>query len=87
MRGSKALDQLLEHEGCASERSVEGGGEARARARSQEGAAVAPGEAECASDQRGARLAPICTVGPSRPSARPAPIASTPPTNLTGASK
>ena len=29
-------------------------------------------------------LAPICTLGPSRPSARPEPMASTPPTNLTG---
>jgi hypothetical protein len=29
-------------------------------------------------------VAPICTVGPSRPSARPDPIASTPPMNLIG---
>ena len=29
-------------------------------------------------------VAPICTVGPSRPSAIPAPSASTPPTNLIG---
>jgi len=34
-----------------------------------------------------ATVAPICTVGPSRPSARPPPIASTPPANLTGASE
>ena len=32
---------------------------------------------------RWAVLAPICTIGPSRPSARPEPIASTPPTNFT----
>ena len=32
---------------------------------------------------RWAMAAPICTLGPSRPSASPAPIASTPPTNLT----
>ena len=31
-----------------------------------------------------ATLAPICTDGPSRPSARPAPMASRPPTNFTG---
>ncbi len=29
-------------------------------------------------------VAPICTLGPSRPSARPEPIASRPPTNFTG---
>ena len=29
-------------------------------------------------------LAPICTVGPSRPRARPAPMASMPPRNFTG---
>jgi hypothetical protein len=29
-------------------------------------------------------LAPICTLGPSRPSASPEPMASHPPTNLTG---
>ena len=29
-------------------------------------------------------IAPICTVGPSRPRASPEPIASTPPANLTG---
>jgi hypothetical protein len=31
-----------------------------------------------------ATIAPICTLGPSRPSASPDPIASRPPTNLTG---
>jgi hypothetical protein len=31
-----------------------------------------------------AMVAPICTLGPSRPSARPEPIASTPPANFTG---
>ena len=30
---------------------------------------------------------PICTVGPSRPSARPPPMASTPPANLTGSTR
>src|SRR3984885_1078460 len=33
---------------------------------------------------RGAMGAPLGTLGPSRPSASPAPIASTPPTNFTG---
>ena len=33
-----------------------------------------------------AMLAPICTVGPSRPSASPEPIARMPPKNFTGTS-
>jgi len=48
----------------------------------------------CRSDQlrrqilpiRSAIAAPICTLGPSRPSANPAPIASSPPKNFTGIS-
>ena len=36
--------------------------------------------------QNWARLAPICTLGPSRPSARPSPIANRPPINLMGSS-
>ena len=34
--------------------------------------------------QNWARLAPICTLGPSRPRAKPPPIANRPPTNFTG---
>jgi hypothetical protein len=34
-----------------------------------------------------ARLAPICTLGPSRPSTRPVPMESTPPRNFTGTSR
>ena len=41
----EALDQLLEHEGRAGERRVEGGGEARAGARREQRPAVAPVEA------------------------------------------
>ncbi len=33
------------------------------------------------------RLPPICTLGPSRPSGSPDPIASSPPTNLTGSTR
>jgi len=36
---------------------------------------------------KSAIAAPICTLGPSRPSASPAPIANSPPTNFTGISR
>ena len=58
--------------------------------------APAPADRSCGTTDDGtpstrdvscAAAAPICTVGPSRPSERPAPMPSTPPTNFTGISR
>ena len=45
---------------------------------------LSPARSLNARDHRWPMVAPICTVGPSRPSARPEPNARSPPTNFTG---
>lgn len=66
--------------------SIEGGREPQAGTCCNQDPAVRPAGRNTMLT-RSAMLAPICTDGPSHPSARPDPIASTPPRNLIGISR
>src|SRR5271166_931067 len=81
--GLEAANQFFQDENGARDRRVEGGREASASAGSEQHPAVRPAALEHL-PKRWAMLAPIWTLGPSRPSASPDPMADTPPTNFTG---
>ncbi len=79
-----AAGQLFEDEDRSADGSVESHGQSRARAGRLHHAAVFTFRAAGSAKPTTPKDAPICTVGPSRPSARPLPMASSPPKNFTG---
>ena len=81
--GSEVAGQLFEDEDRAADGSVEGDRESRAGAGRVDHAAVFLSGSRNR-ENKVPNEAPICTVGPSRPSAKPGPMASNPPKNFTG---